>query len=76
MPETLRFWVVTLGGLGVLFFLTYVGSHTTPPLNTFIMPRFIYVFWFVLFLFSFVFFVVSCRAWYLYVFTGWGVVNG
>ena len=63
-------------GLGVLFFLTFAGTYTTPPLNTFSLPRFLVVFYVVLFLFSFVFFVVCCRAWFLYVFTRWGVVNG
>lgn len=62
-------------GLGTLFFLVMLRSVTTPPLNTFSLLRFFYVFGLFMFLVSFVFFVDACRALLLYVSVGWGVVN-
>ena len=75
MANLLTFILLVGAGLGVLFFLLFAATVTTPPLNTFSLLRFFYVFGLFMFLVSFVFFVDACRALLLYVSVGWGVVN-
>jgi len=76
LANLLTFMLFVGAGLGTLFFLVFSVAATTPPLNTFFVPRFIRVFGLFVFLVSFVFFVDACRALLLYVSVSWGVVNG
>ena len=60
MRNSLPISALLAPGLGGPIFLGGSGRYTTPPLNTFSLLGFFYVFWLFIFFNSFVFFVGFC----------------